>query len=356
MSDGNDIIFERSGLAGLVTLNKPETLNAVTDDMLTALNAQLDVWQGDDSVERVIIQAVPGRAFSAGGDIRHLYECGISKQYDFEFFAREYRLNARIAKFPKPYIALINGIAMGGGVGVSFHGSYRIAGEGLSFAMPEVGIGFFPDIGASYFLSRLPGKTGLYLGLTGERVNKPDALWCGLATHGCLTDDLPKIVQNLCHEPNLNGLLTQLTEAQSSSLDAKGPIESAQEWIDFHFVAPTVAAILDSLEQSANKGGEEADWAGRTLKSLRQKSPTSLEIAFRQIGLGAQLDIDGCMQMEYRIVRRILTGTEFYEGIRAAIIDKDRSPNWQPAQLQDIAAADIDKHFADLGEQELTLP
>ena len=164
MSDGNDIIFERSGLAGLVTLNKPETLNAVTDDMLTALNAQLDVWQGDDSVERVIIQAVPGRAFSAGGDIRHLYECGISKQYDFEFFAREYRLNARIAKFPKPYIALINGIAMGGGVGVSFHGSYRIAGEGYLLPCRRLALAFSPTLALPISCHGCQGKPGFTLG------------------------------------------------------------------------------------------------------------------------------------------------------------------------------------------------
>ena len=161
--------------------------------MLDALNSQLDVWEKDDAISRVIIKAVPGRAFSAGGDIRHLYERGLKKDYDFEFFANEYRLNARIAKFPKPYIALVDGIVMGGGVGVSFHGSHRVAGEGIGFAMPEVGIGFFPDVGASYFLSRLEGSLGIYLGLTGLRVRQSDALWCGLATHACRSEDFISI-------------------------------------------------------------------------------------------------------------------------------------------------------------------
>lgn len=364
MSKNDDIIFEQRGLAGLVTLNKPDTLNAVTDAMLTALNQQLDVWETQASIDRVIIQAVPGRAFSAGGDIRHLYDCGMAGDFDFDFFAREYRLNARIAKFPKPYIAMIDGIAMGGGVGVSFHGSHRIAGEGMSFAMPEVGIGFFPDIGASYFLSRLPEKTGLYLGLTGERVNASDALWCGLATHGCSSDGWARCLENLCSEPDLEVALADYNKTPVQSTDAVaaspggvlGPVQQAAGWIDLHFAHDSVAAIMASLQSVAKGDGDEAAWAGRTLKTLGQKSPTSLEIAFKQIRSGAQLDIDGCMQMEYRILRRILTGTEFYEGIRAAIIDKDRNPNWQPARLDEIDAAAIESHFADLGEQELKLP
>lgn len=367
MTLSDDILFENNGCAGVVTLSKPETLNAVTDDMLTALNAQLDVWEADDSIERVIIKAVEGRAFSAGGDIRHLYECGMAQDYDFDFFAREYQLNARIAQFPKPYIALIDGIAMGGGVGVSFHGSHRIAGNNIAFAMPEVGIGFFPDVGASHFLSRLPGKAGLYLGLTGDRIKQSDVVWCGLASHGCPSDKLGDLEAALCQVDagELEQVFAQFNSAHAQARGGSGPLEQTRDWIDLHFSGGSVAEIFTSLKVAAkvggvgsgdgagDDGGAERNWAQKTLDTLMLKSPTSLEIAFRQISRGGGLDIAGCMKMEYRILRRILVGTEFYEGIRAAIIDKDRDPKWQPASLRDVDLAAIEAHFDDLGPQEL---
>ncbi|MEP0944478.1 MAG: enoyl-CoA hydratase/isomerase family protein [Rhizobiaceae bacterium] len=367
MTHGDDILFEHRGRAGIVTLNKPETLNAVTDGMLSALNAQLDLWETDARVERIIIKAVEGRAFSAGGDIRHLYECGIAKNYDFDFFAREYQLNARIAQFPKPYIALINGIAMGGGVGVSFHGSHRVAGDNIAFAMPEVGIGFFPDVGASHFLSRLPGRVGLYLGLTGDRIKQNDVVWSGLASHGCPSEQLAELEAALCETEDLEAVLAQFHSAFSQAGGGSGPVEQTRGWIDLHFSGSSVSEILTSLKIAAEVGdsgsggagsddaGAERSWAQKTLETLEQKSPTSLEIAFRQITNGADLDIVGCMKMEYRILKRILVGTEFYEGIRAAIIDKDRSPKWQPATLSEVDAASIAANFDDLGSEELAV-
>ena len=367
MTPGDDILFEHRGRAGVVTLNKPETLNAVTDAMLSALNAQPDLWEADDNVERIIIKAVEGRAFSAGGDIRHLYECGISEDYDFDFFAREYILNARIAQFSKPCIALIDGIAMGGGVGVSFHGSHLVAGDNIAFAMPEVGIGFFPDVGASYFLSRLPGKAGLYLGLTGERIKQSDAVWCGLASHGGPSDKLGELEAALCVVvvDELDPTLAQFHSAFALSKGAAVPLEQTREWIDLHFSGASVAEILTSLKVAAkiggigsgdggrDDGGAERNWAQKTLYTLMQKSPTSLEITFRQITRGAELDIVGCMKMEYRILKCILVGTEFYEGIRAAIIDKDRDPKWTLSELKDVDAAAIEAHFESLGAEEL---
>ncbi|MEP1206004.1 MAG: enoyl-CoA hydratase/isomerase family protein [Rhizobiaceae bacterium] len=355
MTPGDDILFEARGCAGLITLNKPETLNAVTDAMLTALNAQLDAWETDPAIKHIMIKAMPGRAFSAGGDIRHLYDCGVAKEYDFDFFAREYVLNARIRKFPKPYIALIDGIAMGGGVGVSFHGSHRVAGDNIAFAMPEVGIGFFPDVGASYFLSRLPGKIGLYLGLTGDRVKQSDAVWCGLASHGCHSADLAALEEELCQSDEPEAVLERHHQQFLQRSTEAGPLEQAKNWINSHFGASSVGQIVKNLQKAAVDGGVDADWASKTLQTLEQKSPTSLEIAFRQITRGADLDIDGCMKMEYRILRRILTGTEFYEGIRAAIIDKDRSPKWQPDRLAEVNGDHIEHHFQDLGDRELAL-
>jgi enoyl-CoA hydratase len=356
MTRSDDILFETKGRAGVITLNKPETLNAVTDAMLTALNDQLDIWETEPSVRRVLIKAVAGRAFSAGGDIRHLYECGIRGQYDFDFFAREYRLNARIAKFPKPYIALLDGIAMGGGVGVSFHGSHRIAGDNVVFAMPEVGIGFFPDIGASHFLSRLAGKTGLYLALTGTRIRAHDTVWSGLATHGCRSQDLTALEKLICEEEDWEDRLN--SHHQTFLGERVGPqlLESASIWIDRHFGRSSVDEIVNSLAAAASHDDEESGWAIETLKALKRNSPTSLEIAFRQITRGAVLDIDACMKMEYRIVSRILAGHDFYEGIRAAIIDKDRAPKWQPETLQSVDAGQIEMHFLNLGDAELTTP
>ncbi len=355
MTSREDILFEARGRAGVVTLNKPETLNAVTDAMLSALNQQLDLWEADESIERVLITAVPGRAFSAGGDIRHLYDCGIAKNYDFDFFAREYVLNARISNFPKPYIALIDGIAMGGGVGVSFHGSHRIAGDNIAFAMPEVGIGFFPDVGASYLLSRLPGRIGLFLGLTGERVKQNDALWSGLASHGCASAGLPALEQILCETEDIETAIDAYHQQFVGSHTGPGPLERCEKWINHHFDMPSVAEIQNSLELASESNCDEAIWAGKTLNTLRQKSPTSLEVAFRQINRGCDLDINQCMKMEYRILRRILTGSEFYEGIRAAIIDKDRAPNWQPVSLQQVDPEDVEAHFHGLGPEELSL-
>ena len=342
-----DIHFESRGCAGFVILDKQETLNAVTDDMLTALNNQLDDWQVDPNITRIVIKAAPGRAFSAGGDIRHLYERGKAKDYDFDFFAREYRLNARIAKFPKPYIALIDGIVMGGGVGVSFHGSHRVVGENVSFAMPEVGIGFFPDVGASYLLSRLQKGLGLYLGLTGSRVKQADALWSGLATHACKSEDFAPLEAALQEPEDLEVILNRFSTQTES-----GPVQGQISKIETHFDQPTLDDIFSSLKGSAQQGD---GWASETLDTLGQKSPTSLAIAFQQISNGAELSIDECMKMEFRILRRILPQQEFYEGIRAAIIDKDNKPAWRPNRQELVDRRDIDAHFAPLGEGELEL-
>lgn len=347
----DEILFEQNGRAGVVTLNKPETLNAVTDAMLSALNNQLDVWENDASVERVIIKAAEGRAFSAGGDIRHLYERGIAGDFDYDFFAREYTLNARIHHFPKPYIAMIDGIAMGGGVGISFHGSHRIAGEKIGFAMPEVGIGFFPDVGGSYLLSRLPGALGLYLGMTGERMKQGDVLESGLATHACASADFPRLEDELCNSKTIENAIGLFVDGSGERSQIKH-----MTLINSAFAADSVAHIVANLESMTDLQGQEGEWARQTLDKLHSKSPTSLEIAFRQIVRGASLSMKDCMRMEYRILRRILSGSEFYEGIRAAIIDKDYAPKWEPSALADVDLNRVEEHFAGLGAHELALP
>ena len=344
MSKDSPILFEKRGVAGFIRLNRQQTLNAVDGAMLRALNDQLDQWEADDSIARIVIGAVAGRAFSAGGDIRHLYEAGTSGSFDFDFFAHEYALNARIAKFPKPYVALVDGIAMGGGVGISFHGSHVVAGENLSFAMPEVGIGFFPDVGASHLLSRLPGHTGVYLGLTGNRIGQQDALWCGLATHACSKERLPVLTAALEEEGDVNAIL----QAHS---DQAGPSELSdlQPQIEEIFRGDSIKAIIETAQSKA----ATSPFASRCLQKLQEKCPTSLAVALEQISRGAHLDIDACMKMEYRILCRMLPRSDFYEGIRAAIIDKDGKPAWSPASHEEVGT--ISGFFDELGNKELAL-
>src|SRR5215210_2174074 len=209
-SRSSDILFERRGAAGIVTLNRPKALNAVTHEMVRALARQLEAWANDPAVTRVVITAAGERAFSAGGDIRALYELGrAGRQAEaLTFWRDEYPLNAAIKRYPKPYVALIDGIVMGGGVGVSVHGSHRVAGDGYLFAMPEVGIGFFPDVGATFFLSRLPGELGAYCALTGERLGAADAVSAGVATHRVASSRFPELLETLCNGGPVDQVLT----------------------------------------------------------------------------------------------------------------------------------------------------
>ncbi len=343
-----DILFHRHHHAGVITLNRPEALNAVTHDMVVRLHAQLQLWQSDDAIRRVIIKAAPGRAFSAGGDIRELYERGQKGRPHLQFFWDEYRLNAAIRAYPKPYIALIDGIVMGGGVGVSFHGSHRVAGDNIAFAMPEVGIGFFPDVGGSHFLPLMPGETGMYLALTGNRIKHDDCLWSGLATHSCASDDMERLEEDLSKADNVDAVLNKST--------CKGDhLAAHQANIDRIFSAGSVLEILQKLDAMATGQTDAASWAKKTAKTIRTKSPTSLQVAFRQLREGRGRSMADCMALEYRIVSRILAGPDFYEGIRAAIIDKDGAPVWNPATLEAVDLDAIEAIFARLAGKTGTL-
>ena len=334
----NDIHFERRGHAGVVTLDRQHALNAVTGDMLRRLEERLIEWQTDDAVRHVVIHAVPGKAFSVGGDIRHLYERGRAGDPDTAFFAQEYRLNARIRHYPKPYVALIDGLVMGGGVGISLHGSH-VVGARMQFAMPEVGIGFFPDVGATFLLSRLPGALGMELGLTGHRLGARECLAAGVATHLCEPHDIDAVLERLCQEEVDVALGPTVARADLTRLmDGRDTGEEA-------FALDSVPAILDRLERW---GSHEAQ--GLKL-SLLEKSPTSLLVAHSQLTLGERLDFDECMKLEYRIVSRILHGHDFYEGIRAQIIDKDRDPRWLPATLDEVDPAAVAAHMQPLDEE-----
>jgi enoyl-CoA hydratase len=342
----DDIRFERRGKAGIVTLNRPKALNAVTHAMVLALAEKLREWEADASIKAVIIKG-EGRAFSAGGDILDIYRAGKAGDPQFQFFADEYRLNAALSRFSKPYVALIDGIVMGGGVGVSFHGSHRVLGEKALFAMPEVGIGFFPDVGGSYLLSRIKGGYGMYLGLTGGRIGPGDACHAGLATHAVKSEDLAAIEAAIAESGDPDAALKGRTIAPQRSMN-----EAQAVAIGHHFTRGSLHDLIESLKQAA-AGGDE--FSAATLETLLKRSPTSLHVAFRQITYGAALTMDECMKMEFRILNRMLTGKDFYEGIRAAVIDKGDAPKWQPATLAEIDESDIEAYFAPLPGGELDI-
>ncbi|KQZ13297.1 3-hydroxyisobutyryl-CoA hydrolase [Mesorhizobium sp. Root554] len=342
---GDEIRFERTGKAGIVTLTRPQALNALTHRMVRALARALTAWEQDPSVAVLLVKA-EGRAFCAGGDIMQVYHAGRAGSPPVDFFADEYRLNAQIARFRKPYVSLIDGIVMGGGVGVSCHGSHRVMTENAQFAMPEVGIGFFPDVGGSHILPRLSGSFGMYLALTGNRIACGDALGSGLATHAIKTLDQSAFIERLAQSGEPENALAPLSVSVERETAA-----SVLEGITRHFSQPSLEDILASLE---NAGANDA-FAAKTLAVMLDRSPTSVRVAWRQITAGQGLSMDDCMRMEFRILNRMLHGHDFYEGIRAALVDKDRQPKWRPATLDAVSAADIDAYFASLGDRELQL-
>jgi enoyl-CoA hydratase len=347
-----DILFERRGAAGLVTLNRPQALNAVSLDMVRALTRQLAEWEADPAITRVVVTANGQRAFSAGGDLRALYDLGRAGRYDeaLVYFREEYALNARIKRYRKPYVALIDGIVMGGGVGVSVHGSHRVAGDRFMFAMPEVGIGFFPDIGATWFLPRLPGELGTYCALTGERLAAGDGVAAGIATHRVASARFPELLEALCSAVSADALLGAFGQPAEP-----GPVMARRAAIDRLFRGREVEHILAALDAEGAAGGAEAQFASATAALMRTKSPSSLKITREQMRRGASLDFAECMRTEFRIVSRIVRGHDLYEGIRAVIIDKDQEPRWQPSTLAGVSAEEVERHFSLLAH-ELELP
>ena len=342
---GDEIRFERRGQAGIVTLTRPKALNAVTHNMVKALSKALTSWEADPTVAAVIIKG-EGRAFSAGGDIVHVYHEGLKGNPPVDFFADEYRLNAQIARFRKPYVALIDGIVMGGGVGLSFHGSHRVMTENAQFAMPEVGIGFFPDVGGSHILPDLGENFGFYAALTGNRVRYGDALWSGLATHTVKSEYLAGIEERIAETGDADLALREaFAPAHRETEDA------AVHAIAHHFSHETLDGVLASLKAASTTDA----FAARTLGTMLTRSPTSLRVTFRQIREGQGKPMDDCMRMEFRIVNRMLAGHDFYEGIRAALIDKGDTPRWSPARVEDVDDAAVAHYFGPLGDKELTL-
>lgn len=339
-----DVLFEAQGALGLITLNRPKALNALTLDMIHAMTDQLKAWAEDQDIDAVLVHGAGERAFCAGGDVLALVQPD-NTEFVARFFRDEYRLNRMIFRYPKPYIALIDGIAMGGGVGVSVHGRVRIATERTLFAMPETGIGMFPDVGGTYFLPRLPGALGLYLGLTGARLGAADCLHAGLAEAYVPEARHGDLLSGLADGRGIEDLLGALGDDAGTP-----PLAELRGAIDRCFAAGSVEEVLDRL---AAEGG---DWADETRAGLSRMSPSALKVAFRQIRAGAALEFEECMMLEYRLSQRVVPGHDFREGVRALLVDKDMSPRWDPPSLAAVSEEAVDAVFAPLGERDLTFP
>jgi enoyl-CoA hydratase len=350
--DGTEIAIERGDGLVVVGLNRPRALNALTLDMVRALDAGLRAWRDDPAAHAVLIKGAGERAFCAGGDIRLLYELLVREGPEVAagFYAVEYPMNARLHHLPKPWIALLDGITMGGGVGISVHGSHRIATERTVFAMPETGIGLFPDVGATYVLPRLPGAIGMYLGLTGARLGAADCLHVGLATHFVPAARLGELEAALAAADLSAGPAAVDRVLEGFAADPGPPgLPALRERIDAAFGAPTLAAVLENLAAGAD------DFARAQLEAIGTKAPLSLAVTFRQLREGRRLDFDNAMRLEYRLVHRFMEGHDFREGVRALIVDKDNRPRWRPARLDEVSEAAVDACFAPLPNGDLRL-
>jgi enoyl-CoA hydratase len=341
-----------AGTFGIITLNRPKALNALDQPMCLAIDAALKAWAKDDNVGAVLIRGAGGRAFCSGGDVRTVREDGIAWKRGesdgrivTDFFRDEYRMNRRIKTFPKPYVALIDGITMGGGVGLSVHGAYRIATERTLLAMPETGIGLFPDVGTSYVLPRLSGEIGAYLGLTGARVKTADALALGLATHVVSYESIDDLTAALIANSR-----RPIDEIIAGYAIDPGACEllAHRAMIDVCFSFDRAEDILAALEANSDP------FAAETAATIRAMSPTSIKLTLKEMRRGRMLDFDNCLRMEYRLSQSVLAGRDFYEGVRAQLVDKDRMPKWYPASLDAVDDSAIDSLFVTPRQGDLT--
>jgi enoyl-CoA hydratase len=339
-----EVLIAQRGAAGVIVLNRPKALNALTHDMVRTIWPQLLAWKDDPAVTRVVIMGAGEKAFCAGGDIRALYDLGkAGRQAEARpFWKEEYTLNHLLKTFPKPVVSLLNGIVMGGGVGMSFHGSHRVASEKLMFAMPEVGIGFFPDVGASWFLPRLPHHIGTYLALTGARIGLGDAMALGLATNAVASTRMAELAAALEAAEPVDAVLQRFAMPAPAA-----PLMEHRALIADIFAEDSLPAIMAKLSHAALGGSL---FASQTLETMQAKSPTSMAIALEQVKRGASMSFATVMQMEYRIVCRIADGHDFYEGVRAVIVDKDQKPVWKPRRIEDLDPAAVEAHFAPLAD------
>ncbi|WP_420879968.1 enoyl-CoA hydratase/isomerase family protein [Rhodococcus sp. (in: high G+C Gram-positive bacteria)] len=324
-----------------IVLDRPKALNALDSSMIRDMYAALTRWRDDDAITAVLVTSASERAFCAGGDIKSVRQSALDRDHNavHAFFETEYQLNALIANYPKPYVALIDGHAMGGGLGISVHGSVRVVTEKAALAMPETAIGFFPDIGASYFLPRLTGATGMYLGLTGARASAADAVFSGLATHFVPSDKLGALADDLRAASSAADvdavLLRHTTEAPASDL------EDQLAEIDRVFGSGTITDMVARLT-----GDDE--WTKQTREALTTLAPSSLWITAELVRRGADLSLRQCLDLELALGAEVTRNADFIEGVRAVLVDKDRNPSWNPPSIDDIDAEAIEALFTEI--------
>ncbi|KAK2526111.1 Hibch [Columba guinea] len=342
-----EVLLEKRGGAGIITLNRPKALNALNFSMIQQMYSQIKTWEKDPETFLIIIKGPEGKAFCAGGDIRAIADAGkAGSRLIQDFFRAEYSLNNAIATCKKPYVALIDGITMGGGVGVSVHGRFRVATEKTVFAMPETAIGLFPDVGGGYFLPRLSGKMGYFLALTGFRLKGRDVLKAGIATHFVDSEKLPAL------EKDLIALKSPSTENIADLLNSyhvKSKVDQEKEFVlDEHMEKINRIAIKQCQKNIVLPPFQISH-------TLNKMSPTSLKITLRQLREGASMSLQEVLRMEYRLSQACLKGHDFYEGVRAVLIDKDQSPRWRPAALEEVSDEFVDNCFKPLGSNDLKL-
>ncbi|MFE5567375.1 enoyl-CoA hydratase/isomerase family protein [Amycolatopsis japonica] len=331
----NDVQFLVESGIGRITLNRPRALNSLNHGMVLAMLDHLETWRADPGVRAVLIDGAGDRGLCAGGDIRAIYEdARDGGTASLPFWADEYRLNLLISRYPKPYLALMDGLVMGGGVGVSAHGSHRIVTERSRVGMPETGIGFVPDVGGTYLLSRTPGELGTHIALTAGAISGPDAIHCGLADHFVSSERIPDLLDALTSRPTDDALALIAEPAPPSALAGDAA------WIDHCYAAGTVEEILARLHAAG-------DAAATAAKEIEAKSPTALKVTLRALRSAAAMpDLETVLAQEYRISAHALSTAEFAEGIRAQIIDKDRAPKWSPATLSEVDDRIVDAYFS----------
>jgi enoyl-CoA hydratase/carnithine racemase len=336
------------GAAGVISLNRPAALNALTADMRAAIATAFAAWANDAQVYAAVIVSATDRAFCAGGDVREMVACGRRSQQEVRrLLAAEYALNWQLDCFIKPTVALIDGVVMGSGVGVTLYGTHRVAGERYRFAMPETGIGLFPDDGVCWAFARLPGEVGMYLALTGRTLGRADAYRLGLVTHCLPAGEFADVQAAVANADPVDAVL------DGRHVDpGPGELDALQPAIARCFGGASVEAIIARLQ--AERGDARA-WAEGVLRDLSQRSPTSLKVTHRAVREARDLDLSATLARDYRLACRFMEAHDFYEGVRAALIDRDHAPKWQPAQLPDVTDAMVGAYFAPLGADELQL-
>lgn len=349
----DDILFAQQSHLGVITLNRTSALHALTLPMIQAMSQQLLVWEKDASIHAVVVQAAPGKAFCAGGDVRWLYDMGRTQfSEQRQFFWHEYRLNYLIHRYSKPYIALMDGMTMGGGVGISLHGSHPVATERFLFAMPETSIGFFPDIGASYLLARCPDSYGVYLGLTGNRLTAADCMALKLVHQVISSECIETLKQALLAEDLSRADAHQRVSAciKQFAIATEETLMPQTVYPMSHFFDHTqIETILGVLAEAHD------DWCYEIKTNLLQKSPLSLKVTLKQLQQAKAQNFSQCLQTDYALVQHFMQGFDFYEGVRALLVDKDKAPQWHPKTLAEVSLEQIVTYFSQNTTEQLSL-